>query len=99
MKMTGNYKGAPQCHYCQIFNNLKHKEKKTTKKTASVLLVITALLLEKLNTGLQAKTATAQKLSVPKAISGGYRQEEAVICQHTRQQRLENEAAAVSALS
>lgn len=52
-------------------------------------------LLEKLNSGLKgAKTATAQTLSVPKAISGGYQQEEAVICQHKRQ---DNTAVAAAA--
>lgn len=54
-------------------------------KTAGAAVVITVLLLVELDTGQPARTATTQTLSVPEAISGGYRQEEAAICQAMRQ--------------
>lgn len=49
-------------------------------------MVITALLLAELDTGQVERTATTQTLSVPQAISGGARQQEAVICQGGRQE-------------
>lgn len=49
-------------------------------------MVITPLLLVEFDTGQPGRTATTPTLSVPKAISVGYRQEEAVICHVGRQE-------------
>lgn len=55
-------------------------------KPAGAAVVITALLLAELDTEQVERTATTQTPSVPQAISGGSKQQEATICQGARQE-------------